>query len=82
MFFGKSKLFSVRKVMSYKIPIKFPMGCGLISHYDVSLRALLDLGVFNCRSAVNKAASVHTLISDFGLDVIALSETWMAADAP
>ena len=49
---------------------------------NMSSRTLIIFGIFNCRSAVNKAASLHTLISDFGLDVIALSETWMAADAP
>ena len=49
---------------------------------NMSSRTPIKFGVFNCRSAVNKAESLHTLIGDFGLDVIALSETWMAADAP
>jgi hypothetical protein len=42
----------------------------------------LQFGLFNARSAVRKAASVHDVISDNGLDVIALTESWMRSDDP
>ena len=48
----------------------------------ISTRIPLKLGVFNIRSAVNKAAPLHVLIEDFDLDVIALTETWISSDAP
>jgi hypothetical protein len=35
----------------------------------------LQFGLFNARSAVRKAASVHDVISDNELDVIALTES-------
>lgn len=42
----------------------------------------LQLGSFNVRSAINKSASIHTLIADESLDVLALCETWAALDDP
>ena len=42
----------------------------------------LVLGSFNSRSAVNKAANIHDIISENNLDVLALQETWVTSDAP
>ena len=39
-------------------------------------------GCFNVRSAVDRAALVHTTIADHGLDVLALQETWFSDDDP
>ena len=39
-------------------------------------------GCYNVRSAVNKAASLHDIINDHGLNILALSETWITDDAP
>ena len=39
-------------------------------------------GCFNVRSAVNKAASLHDIINDHGLNILALSEIWITDDAP
>ena len=39
-------------------------------------------GCFNVRSAVDRAALVHTTIADHGLDVLALQETWFNDDDP
>ena len=42
----------------------------------------LVLGSFNSRSAVNKAANIHDIISENNIDVLALQETWVTSDAP
>ena len=42
----------------------------------------INMGVWNVRSAVNKTASIHTTITDFDLDALAVSETWIRADDP
>jgi exonuclease III len=42
----------------------------------------LRCGVLNVRSAVNKAASIHDVISSSRLDILALTETHIPADAP
>ena len=38
--------------------------------------------LFNVRSAVKKAASIHTLLAHDVLDVLALTETWICVDDP
>ena len=40
------------------------------------------IGILNCRSAINKAALIHDLISDRQLDALFLSETWFNVDTP
>lgn len=40
------------------------------------------LGLLNARSAVHKAALIHDVMADGGLDVLALTETWITSDAP
>ena len=40
------------------------------------------IGILNCRSAANKTALIHDLISDRQLDALFLSETWFNADTP
>jgi len=42
----------------------------------------IRFGSFNVRSAVNKAALIHGIISDNNLDVLSLTETWISASAP
>ena len=42
----------------------------------------INFGVLNTRSVVHKAPSLHDIIDDFQLDVIALTETWIDDDAP
>jgi exonuclease III len=42
----------------------------------------LQFGLLNSRSAVRKAASIHDVIADHKLDVIALTESWMRSDDP
>ena len=42
----------------------------------------IRMGLLNCRSAVNKAALVHDVIIDHKLDVMVLTETWVAKNAP
>ena len=44
--------------------------------------ATLRLGVLNVRSAVNKTAMLHDVISDLGLDLFAVTETWMKTSHP
>ena len=39
-------------------------------------------GLINARSAVNKAALLHDSICDGHLDLLAVTETWISADAP
>ena len=41
-----------------------------------------EFGCFNVRSAVRKAASLHDIIHDHKLNILALSETWIPGDAP
>ena len=47
-----------------------------------SPRPALQLGVLNARSAVNKTAIIHDVISDFRLDMLAVSETWIKSSRP
>ena len=42
----------------------------------------LRFGCLNTRSAVNKAALIHDTISDFDLDIFALTETWVVENDP
>ena len=42
----------------------------------------LEFGCYNVRSAVHKAASLHDIIHDNKLSILALSETWIPGDAP
>ena len=44
--------------------------------------AFINICVWNVRSAVNKTASILTTITDFDLDALAVSETWIRADDP
>ena len=44
--------------------------------------ATLNFGLMNARSAVNKAAHIHDVVSDHRLDVAAITETWIPSDAP
>jgi hypothetical protein len=39
-------------------------------------------GLLNTRSFVNKAAHIHELVADLCLDILALTETWIASDVP
>ena len=39
-------------------------------------------GIFNVRSAVNKIALIHDRVSDWQLDMLAVTETWMKASHP
>jgi len=41
-----------------------------------------NIGVLNCRSAANKTALIHDLISTRKLDALFLSETWFNDDTP
>jgi len=45
-------------------------------------RKNMKFGLLNTRSAVNKAALIHDFVHDENFDVVALTETWIAADAP
>ena len=42
----------------------------------------LEFGCYNVRSAAHKAASLHDIIHDNKLSLLALSETWIPGDAP
>jgi hypothetical protein len=42
----------------------------------------LNFATQNARSVVAKAAHIHSLLNDFHLDVLAITETWMQSDAP
>jgi len=46
------------------------------------LIASLQVGSFNRRSVVNKAAQIHDLIADRKLDILFLTETWLTPDMP
>ena len=43
---------------------------------------LLQFATLNIRSAIHKSASIHTIISDESLNILALCETWTASDDP
>ena len=43
---------------------------------------LIYLGSVNTRSAINKAALLHSIMAEESLDVLALSETWVACNDP
>src|SRR5664279_3258169 len=45
-------------------------------------RRPVQFGLLNARSAVRKAASIHDVIADHKLDVVALTESWMRSDDP
>ena len=42
----------------------------------------ISFGLLNARSAVNKAALIHDVMSDHHLDMVAVTETWMMSDDP
>jgi hypothetical protein len=42
----------------------------------------VKIGCLNIRSAVHKAALLYDVISDNNMDIVALTETWIASDAP
>jgi len=42
----------------------------------------LKMRLLNARSAVNKAAQIHSVIDDSDLDILILTETWIARNAP
>jgi len=42
----------------------------------------LHFGLLNSRSDVRKTASIHDVIADHKLDVIALTELWVRSDDP
>ena len=42
----------------------------------------IKFGVLNTRSAVHKAALIHSTINDTCLDMFAITETWIKSDAP
>ena len=42
----------------------------------------INLGCLNVRSAVNKSAEIHSIIAYHNFDLLAVTETWIAADAP
>ena len=42
----------------------------------------LQCGSFNVRSAVHKAAHLHDIICNRGLNILALQETWFSSDTP
>lgn len=44
--------------------------------------SLIRFGFLNIRSATHKAATLHDVITDSRLDIVALSETWFYADTP
>ena len=46
------------------------------------LPMFINFGCLNVRSAVHKVASIHDIIKDFRLNIFALQETWISADAP
>ena len=43
---------------------------------------LINLGCVNVRSAVNKSAEIHSIITDHNHDLLAVTETWITSDAP
>ena len=45
-------------------------------------QAALKIGLLNARSAMNKAAQIHSVIEDHDLDLVILTETWIARNAP
>ena len=49
-------------------------------HCRSSLKSL-RFGVLNARSAVSKAAEIHDTIDSNNLDVLVLTETWIASNA-
>ena len=46
------------------------------------LPTFINFGCLNVRSAVRKATSIYDIIEDFSLDIFALQENWISADAP
>lgn len=42
----------------------------------------LKMGLVNARSIVNKAALIHDVIADHGIDLLAITETWVYDDSP
>ena len=44
--------------------------------------SVLNLGLVNARSMVNKAALIHDVIKDNRLDMLAVTETWVYTDSP
>ena len=42
---------------------------------------MINFGLLNARSSVNKAALIH-VISNHGLDMVVVTKTWMLSDNP
>ena len=56
---------------------------GPICHPQASSSSTsINLVSLNVRSSVGKSALIHSIIADEGIDVLALSETWIQQDAP
>lgn len=66
---------------SILVPLLLLLG-GIEPNPGPASSRILNIGSLNSRSAINKAALIHTLISDESLDILALSETWTATDDP
>ena len=49
-----------------------------VSHRSATSRHTIHTGVLNVRSARHKAALIHIIIHDNRLDVLCLTETWIA----
>ena len=53
---------------------------GPSKHFVSARRSTLGIGVVNARSLNQKHASIHDCISEFNLDVLAVTETWHSND--
>ena len=53
---------------------------GPSKHFVSARRSTLGIGVVNARSLNQKHASIHDCISEFNLDVLAVTETWHSSD--
>ena len=53
---------------------------GPSKHFVSARRSTLGIGVVNARSLNQKHASIHDYISEFNLDVLAVTETWHSSD--
>ena len=45
-------------------------------------QAVINFGLISVRSAVNKAVLIHDVMSDYHLDLAAVTETWTFSDEP
>ena len=53
---------------------------GPSKHFVSARRSTLGIGVVNARSLNQKHVSIHDCISEFNLDVLAVTETWHSND--